>query len=33
MFAPYFVVGDSFRADAPKLWSPTGLRTLGAAYP
>ena len=33
MFAPYSVVGDSFRADAPKLWSPTGLRALGAAYP
>jgi hypothetical protein len=29
MFAPYSVVGDSFRADAPKLWSPTGHRTLG----
>jgi serine/threonine-protein kinase len=33
MFAPYSVVGESFRADAPKPWSPTGLRGLGASYP
>ena len=33
MFAPYAVVGDSFRADAPKPWSPTALRGLGASYP
>ena len=33
MFAPYAVVGDSFRADAPKPWSPTALRGLGTAYP
>ncbi len=28
MFAPYAVVGDSFRADKPQVWSPTGLRLL-----
>ncbi len=26
MSAPYVVVGDSFRADKPQLWSPTGIR-------
>jgi serine/threonine-protein kinase len=26
MFAPYAVVGDSFRADKPQIWSPTGIR-------
>jgi len=26
MFAPYAVVGDSFRADRPQIWSPTGIR-------
>ena len=25
MFAPYSVVGDSFRADTPQTWSPTGV--------
>ena len=29
MAAPYTVVGDSFRADTPQLWSPTNIR--GAA--
>jgi serine/threonine-protein kinase len=33
MFAPYAVAGDSFRADAPKPWSPTALRGLGLSYP
>jgi serine/threonine-protein kinase len=33
MFAPYSVVGDSFRADAPKPWSPTGHQGLGVSYP
>jgi Tol biopolymer transport system component len=28
MFAPFAVVGDSFRADAPRLWSATSIRTL-----
>jgi hypothetical protein len=27
------VVGDSFRAEKPKLWSPTGLRSLANQYP
>jgi hypothetical protein len=26
MAAPYAVVGDSFRADPPQIWSPTSLR-------
>jgi hypothetical protein len=26
MFAPYSVVGDSFRADTPQIWSPTSIR-------
>jgi hypothetical protein len=26
MFAPYAVVGDSFRADTPRIWSPTNIR-------
>ena len=25
MFAPYDVVGDSFRAEKPQLWSPTSM--------
>ena len=25
MFAPYTVVGDSFRADTPQIWSPTSI--------
>jgi hypothetical protein len=33
MFAPYSVVGDSFRADAPRPWSPTAHRMLGVSYP
>ena len=26
MFAPYVVVGDSFRADKPQIWSPASIR-------
>jgi hypothetical protein len=26
MFAPYAVVGDSFRADKPQIWPPTSIR-------
>jgi hypothetical protein len=26
MFAPYAVVGDSFRADKPQIWSPTNVQ-------
>jgi hypothetical protein len=26
MVAPYAVVGDSFRADPPQIWSPTSIR-------
>ncbi len=33
MFAPFAVVGDSFRADTPRLWSPTSIRTLGTTSP
>jgi serine/threonine protein kinase len=33
MFAPYAVVGDSFRADKPQVWSPTGYRGVGNNYP
>ena len=33
MFAPYAVVGDSFRADKPQIWSPTSIQALGLAYP
>lgn len=29
MFAPYAVVGDSFRAEKPQIWSPIGYRSLG----
>jgi hypothetical protein len=32
-FAPYTVVGDSFRADKPQVWTPTRLVGLGNAYP
>ena len=28
-FAPYTVVGDSFRADKPQPWTPTHVRGLG----
>jgi serine/threonine-protein kinase len=31
MYAPYTVVGDSFRADKPQVWSPTGYRSIGGA--
>jgi hypothetical protein len=27
MVAPYAVVGDSFRADTPQIWSPTSVRS------
>ena len=33
MFAPYTVVGDSFRADTPQVWSPTSIQGLAPAYP
>jgi serine/threonine-protein kinase len=33
MFAPYAVVGDSFRAEKPQIWSPTGFVGLGSNYP
>ncbi len=33
MAASYTVVGDSFRADKPHAWSPTGIRALTGAYP
>jgi Tol biopolymer transport system component len=33
MVAPYDVVGDSFRADKPRLWSPTGIRGVGLPSP
>jgi hypothetical protein len=26
MVAPYTVMGDSFRADPPQIWSPTSVR-------
>ena len=35
MAAPYTVVGDSFRADTPQLWSPTsiqGVSTINGGY-
>ncbi len=32
MVASYAVVGDSFRADKPKLWSPLSQRDLGGNY-
>lgn len=34
MFAPYAVVGDSFRADRPQVWSPTVIRgaRVGARF-
>ena len=31
MFAPYTVVGDSFRADAPRVWSPAAIRGITPA--
>jgi Tol biopolymer transport system component len=33
VFAPYTVVGDSFRADKAQLWTSTRLVGLGTAYP
>jgi Tol biopolymer transport system component len=33
MVAPYDVVGDSFRADKPRLWSPASIRGVGVPYP
>jgi serine/threonine-protein kinase len=33
MFAPYAVVGESFRAEKPQIWSPVGYRGLGPDYP
>ena len=29
MFAPYTTAGESFRADKPQVWSPTGYREVG----
>jgi hypothetical protein len=31
-FAPFTVVGDSFRADKSQVWSSTALRGLGTQY-
>ena len=33
MVAPYDVVGDSFRADNPRLWSSTSIRGVGLPSP
>ena len=33
MVAPYTVVGDSFRADNPRPWSPTSVRSFGLPIP
>jgi serine/threonine-protein kinase len=33
MFAPYAVVGESFRVDKPQVWSPTSIRALGLNSP
>jgi serine/threonine-protein kinase len=33
MVAPYAIVGDSFRADKPQIWSPTSIVPLGSNYP
>ena len=33
MVAPYNVVGDSFNADKPRLWTPTSIRSLGLPSP
>ena len=35
MAAPYAVVGDSFRADTPQVWSPTSIQggsIINSAY-
>lgn len=31
--ARYGVAGESFRAEKPEIWSPTGFRSLAGAYP
>lgn len=33
MFAPYAVVGDSFQAEKPQIWSPVGYRAPGNGHP
>ena len=33
LFASYTVVGDSFRADKPQVWTPTKMVGFGTAYP
>jgi serine/threonine-protein kinase len=33
LFAPYTVVGESFRPDKPRAWTPTKLVGMGNAYP
>jgi Tol biopolymer transport system component len=33
LYAPYTVVGESFRAEKPQVWTPTRLVGLGSAYP
>jgi hypothetical protein len=33
MVARYVVVGDSFRADTPQVWSPMSVRSFGSNYP
>ena len=33
LFAPYTAAGDWFRAEKPQIWSPTGYRDLGSAFP
>ena len=33
MVAPYDVVGDSFRPNKPRLWSPTSVRVAGLPSP
>ena len=33
LFAPYSVVGDSFRPEKPQVWSPTSHVSLGTNYP
>ena len=33
MVAPYAIVGDSFRADKPQVWSPTSIVPVGFNYP
>ena len=32
-FAPFEVVGDSFRADKPQIWSPATVRWFGTSSP